>query len=95
MQRRSWFAAVLGTAAVWGTLGVATLVAPEAVAKPRGVVVVAGATGRTGREVVAELVRRQHSVRARVRDAAKAQGMFPAGGELGVADLRGIVQIAA
>ncbi|MEZ5459979.1 MAG: SDR family oxidoreductase [Steroidobacteraceae bacterium] len=95
MQRRSWVAAVIGTAAVWATLGTATLVAPEAVAKPRGVVVVAGATGRTGREVVAELVRRKHSVRAMVRDAAKAQGMFPAGVEIVVADVRDPAALAA
>jgi uncharacterized protein YbjT (DUF2867 family) len=88
MQRRSWFAAVIGTAAVWATLGTATLVAPEAVAKPRGLVVVAGATGRTGKETVAELVRRNYRVRALVRDAAKAEGMFPAGVEVVVADVR-------
>lgn len=88
MQRRSWFVGVLGMAAVWATLGGTALAASEAVAKPSGVVVVAGATGRTGREAVAELVRRNHSVRALVRDAAKAQGMFPAGVEIVVADVR-------
>jgi NAD(P)-dependent dehydrogenase (short-subunit alcohol dehydrogenase family) len=88
MQRRSWFSAVIGMAAVWATLGATTLAAPEAVAKPRGLVVVAGATGRTGKEAVAELVRRNYRVRAMVRDAAKAQGMFPAGVEIVVADVR-------
>ncbi len=88
MQRRSWFAAVIGMAAVWATLGATTLAVPEAVAKPRGLVVVAGATGRTGRETVAELVRRNYRVRAMVRDAARAQGMFPAGVEIVVADVR-------
>jgi uncharacterized protein YbjT (DUF2867 family) len=88
MQRRSWFAAVMGMAVVWATVGAATLAAPEAAAKPRGLVVVAGATGRTGKETVAELVRRNYRVRAMVRDAAKAQAMFPAGVEIVVADVR-------
>jgi uncharacterized protein YbjT (DUF2867 family) len=45
-------------------------------------VLVAGATGRTGKEVVTQLVARNYRVRALVRDAAKAQGTFPAGVEL-------------
>lgn len=95
MQRRSWFAAVIGMAAFGVTLGAVTLAVPEAAAKPRGLVVVPGATGRTGKEVVAELVRRNYRVRAMVRDATKAQGMFPAGVEVVVADVRDPAALAA
>lgn len=51
-------------------------------------VLVAGATGRTGKEVVTQLVARNYRVRALVRDVAKAQGTFPAGVELVVGDVR-------
>ncbi|WP_412074801.1 NmrA family NAD(P)-binding protein [Streptomyces xanthophaeus] len=43
---------------------------------------VTGATGNTGRHVVAELVRRGEHVRALTRDPAAAAGRFPAGVEL-------------
>lgn len=43
---------------------------------------VTGATGNTGRHVVAELARRGEAVRALTRDPAAAAGMFPAGVEV-------------
>lgn len=43
---------------------------------------VTGATGNTGRHVVAELVRRGERVRALTRDPAAAAGTFPAGVEI-------------
>lgn len=50
-----------------------------------GIVLVTGATGTVGRQVVAELLRRGHSVRALTRDPAKAD--FPAGVEVVQGDL--------
>ncbi|GGK93087.1 nucleotide-diphosphate-sugar epimerase [Planomonospora parontospora subsp. parontospora] len=43
---------------------------------------VTGATGNTGRHVVAELIRRGERVRALTRDPAAAAGRFPAGVEV-------------
>ncbi|WP_031485465.1 SDR family oxidoreductase [Streptomyces bicolor] len=48
-------------------------------------ILVTGATGTVGRQVVAELLARGHSVRALTRDAAKAD--FPAGVEVVQGDL--------
>jgi uncharacterized protein YbjT (DUF2867 family) len=48
-------------------------------------ILVTGATGTVGREVVAELLARGHAVRALTRDAAKAD--FPAGVEVVQGDL--------
>lgn len=81
--------AMFRTLLIATTTGAALLLSPApAMAKGGDLVVVAGATGRTGKEVVAELVRRDYRVRAMVRDAAKAQGLFPAGVEVVVGDVR-------
>ncbi|MFH7028957.1 MAG: NAD(P)H-binding protein [Heteroscytonema crispum UTEX LB 1556] len=48
---------------------------------------VAGATGETGRRIVQELVSRNISVRALVRDADKARGILPPDVELVVGDV--------
>lgn len=48
---------------------------------------VAGATGRTGRRIVEELVRRDIAVVAQVRDEGKAREMLPAGVELVLGDV--------
>lgn len=80
--------AIFRTMALAAAAGAALLAAPWAAAKGGDLVVVAGATGRTGKEVVAELVKRDYRVRALVRDAAKAQGTFPAGVEVVVGDVR-------
>jgi uncharacterized protein YbjT (DUF2867 family) len=48
---------------------------------------VAGATGETGRRIVQELVSRNISVRALVRDADKAKGILPPDVELVVGDV--------
>lgn len=50
-------------------------------------VLVAGATGATGRRVVEELVQAGVPVRALVRDADRARALLPAGVELAVADV--------
>ncbi|MGW6568264.1 NmrA family NAD(P)-binding protein [Streptomyces sp. NPDC054975] len=50
-------------------------------------VLVAGATGTVGRQVVAELLARGHAVRALTRDAEKARTALPAGVEIAVGDL--------
>lgn len=50
-------------------------------------VFVVGATGQTGRRVVAELVRRGIPVRALVRDLEKARSILPAEAELVVGDV--------
>jgi uncharacterized protein YbjT (DUF2867 family) len=58
-----------------------------------GIVLVTGATGTVGRQVVAGLLRRGHSVRALTRDPAKAD--FPAGVEVVQGDLTDPESLAA
>jgi uncharacterized protein YbjT (DUF2867 family) len=60
----------------------------------RGIVVVAGATGRTGRHVVATLKEQGYGVRALVRDAAAARSLLGEGVEYVVADVRQPVTLA-
>ncbi|MEU9863079.1 NAD(P)H-binding protein [Streptomyces sp. NPDC047971] len=50
-------------------------------------VLVSGATGTVGRQVVAELLARGHAVRALTRDAAKARAVLPEPVEIAVGDL--------
>ncbi|MEU6988656.1 NAD(P)H-binding protein [Streptomyces sp. NPDC046324] len=50
-------------------------------------VLVSGATGTVGRQVVAELLARGHAVRALTRDAGKARAVLPASVEVAVGDL--------
>ncbi|MBF6316861.1 NmrA family NAD(P)-binding protein [Nocardia cyriacigeorgica] len=45
-------------------------------------ILVTGATGNTGRHVVAELLRRGHSVRALTRDPERAAAVLPAGADV-------------
>lgn len=45
-------------------------------------ILVTGATGNTGRHVVAELLRRGQTVRALTRDPERAAGLLPAGAEV-------------
>jgi len=54
----------------------------------KDVVVVAGATGRTGVHLVRELLAKGYEVRALVRDADKARTELPAGVQLFVGDVR-------
>ncbi|MFM7353547.1 MAG: NAD(P)H-binding protein, partial [Microcystis aeruginosa] len=49
---------------------------------------VAGATGETGRRIVAQLVERQIPVRALVRNPEKAAEILPAGVEIVVGDVQ-------
>src|SRR5262245_22254550 len=51
-------------------------------------IVVAGALGSTGTELVAELVARKVPVRALVRDEKRARERLPPGIDLGIADVR-------
>lgn len=48
---------------------------------------VSGATGTVGRQVVAELLARGHAVRALTRDADKARSLLPGSVEIAVGDL--------
>lgn len=57
-------------------------------------VFVAGATGETGRRVVAQLLERNISVKALVRDRAKAESLFPQA-ELVEGDLSDVAKLAA
>ena len=54
---------------------------------------VAGATGRTGRRVVNELVQRNIPVRAMVRNLEAAKALFPVGVELVVGDVLNAQQV--
>lgn len=56
---------------------------------------VVGATGRTGRRIVEELVQRQIPVVAAVRDRQKAEGLFPAGVEIKLANVNQPESLAA
>jgi uncharacterized protein YbjT (DUF2867 family) len=78
-------------------LGIAAVFPAKAAASQSGgsdevaagsTVLVAGATGRTGREVVDELLTRGYKVRAFVRDAAAARKMLGEGIEYAVGDVR-------
>lgn len=88
MIRREWLARAAAALIVGGLVAGAGLAPAVAVAKSPALVVVAGASGRTGKEVVAQLVARKYRVRALVRDAGKSAGLFPAGVEVVVADVR-------
>ncbi|MFF5975223.1 NAD(P)H-binding protein [Streptomyces sp. NPDC012769] len=50
-------------------------------------ILVSGATGTVGRQVVAELLARGHAVRALTRDADRARAVLPAEVEIAVGDL--------
>ena len=78
---------VLATLTAVGALAAGSM--PAALAAPKDdLVAVVGANGRTGVNVVEQLVARGYKVRALVRDAAAAQGKLPAGVEVVVADVR-------
>src|SRR5690606_41403300 len=79
MRRLTTFIAALFIG-LGGAAAVADDAAPAAGAAAREIVLVAGATGRTGREVVRQLREAGYRVKALVRDPASA------GGILGVAD---------
>jgi uncharacterized protein YbjT (DUF2867 family) len=64
------------------------LVAPAASWAKGEWVLVAGATGRTGKLAVEQLLSRGYKVRAMVRDANKGKEAFPAGVEVVVGDVR-------
>lgn len=59
-----------------------------AATEAKSVVLVAGATGRTGQQLVQQLIEQGHAVRALVRDAGKARAALPAGIGIAVADVR-------
>lgn len=73
--------AALCAAALCGATGFAA-------AKPADLVLVAGASGRTGKLVVEQLVAKHYRVRALVRDKARAQAELPPAVELAVGDVR-------
>lgn len=88
LSRRSWLGAAFGVIGSLGMLTAGTPVASAASKPSADLVLVAGATGRTGRRVVEQLVAKNYRVRALVRDAAKGSQEFPAGVEVMVADVR-------
>lgn len=69
-------------------VGLLAAVIQPASAAPAPIVAVAGATGRTGQLVVAQLLAAHWKVRALVRDTAKAESTLGKGVELRVADVR-------
>lgn len=75
-----------------GTMVLAVLmaagVAPQSAWAKGELVLVAGATGRTGKLAVQQLSARGYRVRALVRDAAKANEQFPRGVDVVVGDVR-------
>lgn len=94
VTRRQGFAAALGAVAL---LVSATFGAPLAVAASNAsgdLVLVAGATGRTGQRVVAQLLAKHYRVRALVRSADKAKTSLPQGAEVVVGDVRDPATIA-
>jgi uncharacterized protein YbjT (DUF2867 family) len=66
---------------------VAVAVGPLSALAKGELVLVAGATGRTGKPAVEQLMARGFRVRAMVRDAAKAKDQFPKGVQIVVADV--------
>lgn len=77
--------AAFGSSGAHAEAGAADAAAAEA---PRGIVVVAGATGRTGRHVVTTLKDQGYGVRVLVRDTATARPLLGEGIEYVVADVR-------
>jgi uncharacterized protein YbjT (DUF2867 family) len=61
---------------------------PAAADGGKSLVLVAGATGRTGQEVVKQLLAQNYRVRALVRDRAKAAELFASSVEYAVGDVR-------
>lgn len=60
----------------------------------KGIVLVAGATGRTGQQIVKHLLAQDYPVRVLVRDRQKALDRLPPSVEIVVADIRNIDQVA-
>jgi uncharacterized protein YbjT (DUF2867 family) len=77
----------MATLVIGATAFTAAPVALAAKKPAADLVLVAGATGRTGRRVVEQLVAKNYRVRALVRDAAKAKADFPAAVEIVVGDV--------
>jgi uncharacterized protein YbjT (DUF2867 family) len=89
-SRRILAAAVFLMASVWAVCGVAQEgVADEAALKTDGeLILVAGATGRTGKLVVSELLSNGYRVRAFVRNADEAREKIDADIDFAVGDVR-------
>ena len=77
-----------------GAKAIADAAAPAAGSAAHGTVLVAGATGRTGREVVRQLREDGYRVKALVRDPAAAEGVLGAAGD-GLEYVRGDVRARA
>lgn len=92
-SRRNAVAALGAAAILCGSLVGAPLTL--AADKPTAdLVVVVGATGRTGRLLVQQLVAKNYRVRALVRDKPKAKEVLPSNVELMVGDVRDPVTLA-
>ena len=97
MNRRTLFnqlSAALLAGAV-GLTGVSCADANQATAMDRGLVLVAGATGRTGRLVVSNLLEQGYPVRALVRDMERGHEMLGDGVEFAEGDVRDIDSLRA
>ena len=75
-------------------LALLTLASGAAPAAPADLVLVVGATGRTGIEVVGQLVAKGYRVRAFARSAEKARASLPASVEVAVGDVRDPATVA-
>jgi uncharacterized protein YbjT (DUF2867 family) len=79
------------------TLGLVTALAaaPPAMAEDTGLVLVAGATGRTGQHVVEQLLARGQPVRVLARDEARAREIFGDRVQVAIGDIRSPDGLAA
>ena len=82
-------------AAVVSLVGVTYADADQATAADRGLVLVAGATGRTGRLVVSNLLEQGYPVRALVRDMDRGHEILGEGVEYAEGDVRDIDSLRA
>jgi uncharacterized protein YbjT (DUF2867 family) len=82
-------------AGVVSLTGVSCADADQATAQDRGLVLVAGATGRTGRLVVSNLLEQGYPVRALVRDMERGHEILGDGVEFSEGDVRDIDSLRA
>ena len=82
-------------AGVVSLIGVGCADADQVTAQDRGLVLVAGATGRTGRLVVSNLLKQGYPVRALVRDMERGHEILGDGVEFAEGDVRDIDSLRA
>jgi uncharacterized protein YbjT (DUF2867 family) len=96
-HRRTFVGGALALGAIVAALGaaLAAIGTARAQAAPGDLVAVVGATGRSGRLVVEQLVAAGRPVRAVVRDVDKAKASLPAGVPVVAGDVRDAAALAA